>query len=150
MILLDKALLFQKFVKFTTSVHQLTHEITMGVREDTITPLQYSILEYVAVTGLVTPSQISDCLYISLPNTSREIKKLAQKGLCEKYTAPEDRRMQYIRLTDQGEVMMNKAFATIEARFWERAGHMSAEELAEIEQAIELLKSKVFHDRQPL
>ncbi|GGF99962.1 MarR family winged helix-turn-helix transcriptional regulator [Paenibacillus aceti] len=145
---MDKTPLFQKFVKFISSVHQVTHKITIGVRDETITPLQYRILEYIVVSGPITPSQISDCMHISLPNTSREIKKLIQKDLCKKYTSSEDRRLQYICLTDTGTEMMSQAFSTIEARFWERARSFSPAELAEIEQAIELLQMKLFNETE--
>jgi hypothetical protein len=53
-ILLDKKALFHKFVAFTTSVHQVTHEITKDVKSDAITPVQHSILEYIAVSQPVT------------------------------------------------------------------------------------------------
>ncbi|PYI55566.1 MarR family winged helix-turn-helix transcriptional regulator [Paenibacillus flagellatus] len=136
--------LFQKFVAFTTAVHQTTHEMTKDVKSGSITPMQYSILEYIAVSQPVTLSQISDCQHMSMPNASRELKKLSEKRLCEKVAVAEDRRKQYIRLTEAGEAMMSEAFARIEARFRQRISHLSEEELVRIDQAIDVLMSKVF------
>ncbi|WP_028593427.1 MarR family winged helix-turn-helix transcriptional regulator [Paenibacillus assamensis] len=142
---MDKEALFQQFVTFTTSVHEVTFEMTKDVKPEDITPLQYSILEYLAVSQPVTLSQISECKHISMPNTSREIKKLTDKQLCEKFEVPDDRRKQFIRLSESGQAMMNKAFEQIGARFLERIKDVSAEELEDIQHAINILQSKVFH-----
>lgn len=142
---MDKAAFFQKFVAFTTAVHQVKHEMTKDLKPDTITPVQYSILEYVAVQQPVTLSEISDCQHMSMPNTSREIRKLTEKGLCEKSAVAEDQRKQSIRLTPQGQAMMDEAFSRIEERFRERIEGATDDELATIEQALDLLQAKVFH-----
>jgi MarR family transcriptional regulator, teicoplanin-associated locus regulator len=141
----DKKAFFHKFVAFTTAVHQVTHEMTKDVKTDSITPVQYSILEYLAVSQPVTLSQISDCQHMSMPNTSRELKKLSEKNLCEKFAVSEDRRKQFIRLSPEGEAMMNQAFNSIEIRFLQRIKDASEEELEEIDRALDVLQSKVFY-----
>ncbi|MBR8665881.1 MarR family transcriptional regulator [Bacillus paralicheniformis] len=137
--------LFQKFVAFSTSVHRVTHEITKGVKSDTVTPVQYSILEYIFVSQPLTPSQISDCQYISMSNTSRELKKLSEKNLIEKFEDPEDRRKQYVRLSQDGEAMMNTAFNIIESRFLTRIKDAPKEDLDDIEHALDILHEKLFY-----
>ncbi|WP_136605427.1 MarR family winged helix-turn-helix transcriptional regulator [Paenibacillus dokdonensis] len=143
---MDKEALFQKFVAFTTAVHEVTYELTKDIKPDDITPVQYSILEYIAVSQPVTLSQISDCKDISMPNTSREIKKLTEKNLCEKFNVAEDRRKQLIRLSKAGQTMMNGAFQRIGGRFAERIKDVSIEQLEDIERALDMLQSKVFYD----
>ncbi|OAB40595.1 MarR family transcriptional regulator [Paenibacillus macquariensis subsp. defensor] len=142
---MDKEALFQKCVTFATSVHEVTYELTKDIKPDDITPVQYSILEYIAVSQPVTLSQISDCKHISMPNTSRELKKLTEKNLCEKFDVAEDRRKQLIRLSEVGQAMMNEAFQRIGGRFLDRIKDASAEELEEIQRALDLLQSKVFY-----
>jgi DNA-binding MarR family transcriptional regulator len=142
---MDKTAFFHKFVAFTTAVHQVKHEMTKDLKPDTITPVQYSILEYVAVQQPVTLSEISDCQHTSMPNTSREIRKLTEKGLLEKSTVAEDQRKQSIRLTPKGQTMMDEAFSRIEERFRKRIEGATDEELAKIEQALDILQTKVFH-----
>ncbi|MBP2002006.1 DNA-binding MarR family transcriptional regulator [Paenibacillus shirakamiensis] len=141
---MDTHALFQQFVTFTDAVHQATHDFTRDVRDASITPVQYHILEYIALHQPVTLSQISECQQMSMPNTSREIRKLSEKYLCEKVIADEDRRKQYIRLSPQGENMMHEAFARIEERFLARLGRISASEKEEMEQAMDLLAKKIF------
>ncbi|MEW9699504.1 MarR family winged helix-turn-helix transcriptional regulator [Paenibacillus sp. SI8] len=142
---MDKTALFHRFVTFITAVHHAQHEMAKDVKFDAITPLQYSILEYIAVSQPVTLSEISDCQHMSMPNTSRELKKLTEKNLCEKFEVAEDRRKQYIRLSEQGQTMMNNAFASIKGRFLQRLKDTSEGELEEIQHALDVLQSKFFH-----
>jgi len=141
----DTKSFFRKLVAFTTSVHQATNDITKGLKSDAITPVQYGILQYVAVSQPVTLSEISDCQRLSMPNASREIKKLREKNLCEKVAAGGDRRKQYVRLTKEGQALMDETFGRIEGLFLERIKGASEQELSEIERALDLLQAKVFY-----
>lgn len=142
---MDVKALFNKVISFTTSVHRVTHEITKDAKSKLITPVQYNILEYIAVSQPVTPSEISDCQYMSMPNTSRELKKLSEQNLIEKLNDTADRRKQYIRLSKDGEIMMNEAFISIESRFRERIQHASKKDLEEIDHALDILHKKLFY-----
>ncbi|MFF2908675.1 MarR family winged helix-turn-helix transcriptional regulator [Paenibacillus sp. NPDC057934] len=142
---MDKSAIFQKFLAFTAAVHQISNDFTKDVRPGDITTVQYKILEYIAVSQPSTLSSISECMHMSMPNTSREIKKLSEKQFCEKVTDLEDRRKQYIRLSAKGEALMNEVFRRIEAQFDERLQDISEDELKELEQAIDLLHTKVFY-----
>ncbi len=137
--------LFNKLVSFSTAVHRVTHELTINAKPDSISQVQFNILEYIAVSQPVTPSDINDCQKMSMPNTSRELKKLNEKKLIDKITDNNDRRKQYIRLSDEGQILMNKAFTSIESRFLERIQNASKEDLNEIEAAIDILQTKIFY-----
>ncbi|MFD2447002.1 MarR family winged helix-turn-helix transcriptional regulator [Bacillus sp. CGMCC 1.16607] len=143
---MDKNALFNKLVSFTSSVHRVTHELTKNAKSDSISQIQYNILEYIAVSQPVTPSEINDCHNMSMPNTSRELKKLSEKKLIKKINDSEDRRKQYICLSNDGEAMMNESFATIESRFLKRIQNASKEDLNDIERAIDILQKKLFYD----
>nr|WP_240159797.1 MarR family transcriptional regulator [Paenibacillus aceris] len=137
--------MFQKFVAFTAAVHQITNDMTKDVRSEALTPVQYKILEYIAVSQPVTLSEISDCMHMSMPNTSRELRKLSEKHLCEKIVDAEDRRKQSIRLSQEGEAMMNEVFQRVESQFVQRIGTVTDEELKEIERALDVLMNRVFY-----
>lgn len=142
---MDKSILFTKCVSFITSVHRVTHDLTKNSKSDSITPIQYKILEYITVSQLVTTSEISDCQHISMPNTSRELKKLSEKNLIEKISDPADRRKQFIRLTEEGEAMMSESFKSLESFFLSRIQNASKEDLQDIEHAMDILQTKVFY-----
>ncbi|AWB46530.1 MarR family transcriptional regulator [Paenibacillus sp. CAA11] len=140
---MNKNVLFQQFVSFTTAIHQTTAELTKDVKTEAITPMQYKILEYLMVSQPVTLSEVSDCMNMSMPNTSRELRKLTEKRLCEKIADNEDRRRQSIRLTAEGEAMMQEAFDRIEERFRGRIQGLTSDDLVKISDAIELLQRKI-------
>ncbi|WP_028390692.1 MarR family winged helix-turn-helix transcriptional regulator [Bacillus cihuensis] len=142
---MDKKELFYKLVSFTTSVHRVTNKLTKNAKPNSISQVQYNILEFIAVSQPVTPSEINDCQNMSMSNTSRELSKLSDKKLIEKINDSKDRRKQYIHLSQVGEVVMNEAFATIETRFLNRIQNASKEDLEEIERAIDTLQEKLFH-----
>lgn len=145
---MDKSSLFHQFVTFTASVHQVTHELSQNVTVANITPLQYKILEYIKVSQPVTPTEISECQHMSLPNTSRELRKLQDQNLIEKYNDTEDRRKQYIRLSIEGDKMMEEAFACIEERFLQLIQHASQEDIKDIQHALTILEQKVFQQKE--
>lgn len=142
---MEKKNLFNKLISFTASVHRVTHELTKDVKPSSITPVQYNILEYIAVSQPVTPSEISECQYISMPNTSRELRKLSEQQLIEKSHDTADRRKQYIYLSNDGTNMMHEAFASIESRFLDRIQHATKEDIEEIERALDVLHARLFY-----
>ncbi|KYG28212.1 MarR family winged helix-turn-helix transcriptional regulator [Alkalihalobacillus trypoxylicola] len=139
---MDRGELFQQFVRFTASVHQVTNDMTKEIRIENITSVQYKILEFITVSQPVTLSEISECLHLSLPNSSRELKKLIQSQLCEKMIDPNDRRKFDIRLTEDGTELMNKVFQQLELKFNERINNLTESELKEIQEAIIILQTK--------
>ncbi|XRD26283.1 MarR family transcriptional regulator [Lysinibacillus fusiformis] len=145
---MDKSSLFHQFVTFTANVHQVTHDLTQNVTVANITPLQYKILEYIKVSQPVTPTEISECQHMSLPNTSRELRKLQDQNLIEKWNDTEDRRKQYIRLSIEGEKMMEAAFACIEERFLQLIQHATQEDIKDIQHALSILEQKVFQQKE--
>ncbi|MDN3017965.1 MarR family winged helix-turn-helix transcriptional regulator [Paenibacillus sp. BSR1-1] len=142
---MNKKELFYKLVSFTAAVHRVTNELTKNAKPDSISQVQYNILEFIAVNQPVTPSEINDCQNMSMSNTSRELSKLSEKKLIEKMIDSKDRRKQYVRLSQNGEVAMKEAFAVIETRFLNRIQNASKEDLIEIELAIDTLHKKLFH-----
>ncbi|MCT2536825.1 MarR family transcriptional regulator [Aquibacillus koreensis] len=141
---MNKGQLFQQFVRFTASVHQVTNDMTKEIKIENITNVQYKILEFLTVSQPVTLSEISECLHLSLPNASRELKKLMQSQLCEKIVDPNDRRKYDIRLTENGTALMNEVFQELEFKFQEQIKHLTESELKEIEGAMNILQTKFF------
>lgn len=142
---MDERKLFQKFITFTASVHQLKHALTNDLRPTNLTPIQYNILEYISINEPAIPSDISSCHQMSLPNTSRELKNLMEKNLINKFTDEKDRRKQYIVLSDEGKEVMNLVFHEVEQILKKRIDTLSGEQLQEIATAMELLQNKVFY-----
>jgi DNA-binding MarR family transcriptional regulator len=146
--MVSKETVFQQLASIIASAHQLHYDLTKDMPMDDITPLQYEILEFLFVKQPMTLSQISECKGISMPNMSREIRKLTEKGLCEKIGNPEDRRKQFIRLSEAGEGRIAEAFAHMRKLFMRMVEDISDTELAKISEAMELLGYTIFRPGQ--
>ncbi|GMK37772.1 hypothetical protein PCCS19_08260 [Paenibacillus sp. CCS19] len=145
-MMVSKETLFEQLVSLIASSHQLHYEMTKDLPKDDITPLQYEILEFLLVKQPITLSELSECKGISLPNTSREVKKLTDKGLCEKLDDAGDRRKQYIRLSAGGEARMNEWMAHMKQLFLQKVEGAQDAELAQISEAIGVLKATLLRD----
>lgn len=143
---MNEKTLFEKVISFTSAVHLTTQQLTKDVKNEHLTSVQYAILEYITVSQPVTPSEISECLHISLPNTSRELRKLLEQKWIIKETDAVDRRKQVISLSTEGTKMMSTSFQKIEHKFQKRIEHLTAAEKIELEQALDLLQQKLFYD----
>lgn len=141
---MNKKGFFQEVLGLIGNMHASTHSMIKEARSHEVTPLQHSILEYIYFSQFVSTSQVADCLNISLPNTSRELKKLFQKNLLRKESCKEDKRKFTISLSQEGLVMMDEAFTKIEKSFWEQVGSFSVEEMAELQSSMKLLNEKIF------
>lgn len=139
-----KETVFCQLASTIASAHQLHYDLTKDMPMDDITKLQYEILEFLSVKQPMTVSQISECKGISMPNMSREIRKLTEKGLCEKIGNPEDRRKQFIRLSEAGEDRVAVAFAHMRKLFMRRVEDISDTDLSKISEAMGLLESTIF------
>lgn len=145
MVTINQDEFFSKFITLSASVHRLTHDLTQDANPKNVTQVQYKILEYIYINEPVTISEISDCQYISMPNTSREIKKLMEKQLVEKYADFSDRRKQYIRLSHFGKNLMDSFFNMIKKEFIQHTKELSKEDVVEIEIALNTLQQKLLN-----
>ncbi|MBU8609908.1 MarR family winged helix-turn-helix transcriptional regulator [Bacillus pumilus] len=135
---------FQEFVAFASTFSELKHDLMNKVKPANLTTLQYLILEQLAVSEPLTPSEIADCQHMSLPNVSRELKKLHEKQLIDKKEDPVDKRKHVITLSDQGRACMNEAFMYIEKMLIDRLSSSDIEQVDDIVQALRLLNRTIF------
>jgi Transcriptional regulators len=142
--MVSKDRVFRQMVSHIAASHQLHYDMTKGLPMEDITPLQYEILEFLSVKQPITLSEISECKGISMPNTSRELRKLTEKGLCEKIEDREDRRKQYIRLSDSGMERMAAALEHMRGLFMQRVEQVSDEDLSRIAEALDVLGATIF------
>lgn len=141
---MDKNKFFQSVIGFIANMRASTHFLIKDAQSDKVTPQQNAILEHLFFSNGVTTSQVADCLNISLPNTSRELKKLTQLDLIVKKSDPKDRRKATIILSEPGRKLMLQTFERIQKIFWEQTGELSEDEMRSIVSAMGLLEKKMF------
>ncbi|MDP5275953.1 MarR family winged helix-turn-helix transcriptional regulator [Chengkuizengella axinellae] len=144
---MDNHKLFNKLITFTNAVYRVTEELTKEAKPNVLTQIQFDILDFIARNQPVTLSEICDCTHLSMPNASRELRKLGENDLIEKKSDVDDRRKQYIYMTSSGEKMIEDAYKLIKVNFDNRIKDISKEDLDEINYAIDKLQSKFYFDR---
>ena len=98
---------------------------------------------YLLVSGPARITDISQAQEMARPNASNMVERLVKKGLVERVSDPNDRRVALARLTDRGreavEAVNRSSFVAIERV----AAFLSIDELELVAQAMEVLKRGV-------
>ncbi|WP_144494601.1 MarR family winged helix-turn-helix transcriptional regulator [Bacillus sp. WP8] len=135
---------FKEFVAFASTFSELKHDLMSKVKPPELTALQYLILEQLAVSEPLTPSDIADCQHMSLPNVSRELKKLQEKQFIDREEDRVDKRKHIIILSNKGRTCMNEAFQHIERMLIDSLSSSDIEQMDDIVQALRLLNQTIF------
>ncbi|BDC55926.1 hypothetical protein TM2_25950 [Bacillus altitudinis] len=135
---------FKEFVTFVSTFSELKHAMMSKVKPSDLTTLQYLILEQLAVSEPLTPSEIADCQHMSLPNVSRELKKLHEKQFIDRQEDKDDKRKHVIMLSKKGRACMDKAFQQIESMLMDSLSSSDQNQMDDIVQALRLLNQTIF------
>lgn len=135
---------FKEFVTFAATFSELKHAMMSKVKPSDLTTLQYLILEQLAVSEPLTPSEIADCQHMSLPNVSRELKKLHEKQFIDRQEDKDDKRKHVIMLSKKGRACMGKAFQQIESMLMDSLSPSDQNQMDDIVQALRLLNQTIF------
>ena len=134
----------EKMIQFFSETQKTLFDFMNGVIPEDITPIQYNILEYIFFNTQSIMSQLAKCLYMSLPNTSREVKKLVTKGYIRRECDPTDKRKHYLYLSDDGITLMNKSLGILCSNANEKYRDMSEEDQKETVELMDKLMEKIF------
>lgn len=94
--------LIEHILRFAHIYGKLESSLMLQTRPEAMTPLQYRLFLLLSDGASKTPGQIADCLNLSLPNTSRELRQLQALGLIQRSQDPVDKRSHMISLTEAG------------------------------------------------
>lgn len=137
--------LYKKFMQFTVTLSEAMDVLTENLEFDGITRVQFNVLQHVATEQPVTLSQICYCQNMSMPNASREIKKLAERGFLYKDTDEKDRRVNYIRLTETGTKLMNAVSDCMEERFFNSISNMPQNDILKLKESLDNLSDSLLN-----
>lgn len=135
--------LAQALEKFGFGFNKLSYELLEEIKPEGITSVQFKILQYLSDSERITLSQISCCLGMSVPNTSREVRKLFEKSLIRKITDEHDKRVSFITLSPEGAELMNAAFARLKKKISAKYAHLKSTEIDEVIKALAMISEKL-------
>jgi len=129
--------------RFGFGFNKLSYELLEEIKPEGITSVQFTILQYLSDGQRITLSQISCCLGTSVPNTSREVKKLFEKSLIQKIPDEHDKRASLISLSPTGAELMNAAFTRLKKNIAVKYAHLESGEIDEVIMALALISEKL-------
>lgn len=104
-----------------------------------VAPHQFSVLVFLNRVGPQTPSQLAAHDKVSAPSMTRTVNCLAEDGLVEKFPHPEDGRQVLVRATEAGLAVVRDTIAQRDSWMLTHIEGLSAEQLALLRQAADLL-----------
>jgi DNA-binding MarR family transcriptional regulator len=119
----------------TRSARRLRQEADAG-----LSPSLTSALATIERHGPLTPSRLAELERIQRPTATRLIAKLAQDGLVEGTTDPDDARSRLIGATAAGRTLLSRIRTRKNAYLARRLARLSDEETETLERAAELLE----------
>lgn len=104
-----------------------------------ITVEQFHVLRHVR-RGMGSVSELATAKNISRPAISQAVDTLVNKGLLTRLQSTQDRRFVELRLTDEGNRLLDAVFE--ETREWmkERMSSLSAQEVETLAEAMQIMK----------
>jgi len=104
-----------EFIKLLIQINEIFHSSMKQYKEEIIGKGDYSdltinqliYLEAIFQLGSPTTSELSDHLKVSKASVSIGVQKLIKSGLVEKTQSPDDQRIHYINLSEEGKKLID-------------------------------------------
>lgn len=132
-----------ELLQFGIRFSQLSGDLLGIAKPDMLTPVQFEVLQVIGHQSNVSLSSLCVCTKLSLPNGSREVRKLTELGLVSKTSSANDKRQTFLALTELGQTVLGGAYQKLSAEAWGRYGHYSTVELDDLAQCLRKLTSKL-------
>jgi len=129
-------MLEQKFIesmfRFFFASETTLHKLMEKTKPEELTTIHYKILEYLYFNSSTDISGLANCLYLSLPNTSREIKKLIAANYVMKSVDIHDKRRYFLHLSKKGRLLMDQIFEKVIANATSIYSHLDSTKQLEL------------------
>ena len=136
---MEQTELFPTLISLVSELSTLELQLSGGLELGAVTPLQLRALQILHFGGKITLSALGGCLGLSLPNASREIRKLTGWGLVNKSGDPQDRRLVLLELSPAGRALVIQTFATLEKNFASLSRGWSSQRMEVVATSAQLL-----------
>ncbi len=125
------------FIVLSRAFKAINEEINKHIQENGLNPTEFAVLELLYHKGDQPLQQIGGKILLASGSITYVVDKLEKKGLLNRVACPNDRRVTYAQISEDGRVMIDRIFPDHENRIHEL---MSTLTLDEKEEAIGLLK----------
>ena len=108
-----------------------------------LTPSQVSALASLERLGPMTLGELSSVENVRPPTLTKVVAALEEQGLVARTTDPTDRRVARVEATSQGSALLDESRSRSNAYLAARLHALSADDVATLERAVELLERLV-------
>ncbi|MER2000439.1 MAG: MarR family transcriptional regulator [Lysinibacillus sp.] len=115
----------------------ITETTNQFIQQQGVNPTEFGVLELLYHKGSQTLQQIGQKILLASGSITYVVDKLENRGYLVRSSCPNDRRVTYAEITDEGKAFMKQVFPLHEARMHELMDVLSPEEK---DCAIDILK----------
>jgi MarR family transcriptional regulator, 2-MHQ and catechol-resistance regulon repressor len=125
------------FIVLSRAYKAVNEHVNKSIQTHGLNPTEFAVLELLYHKGEQPLQQIGGKILLASGSITYVVDKLEQKGLLNRVACPNDRRVTYAQISDQGKQFIEEIFPTHEQKINELMSILSDEEK---EIAIALLK----------
>ena len=130
------------------SIAQLMPSIIQGAQlnflsESSVTHSQFFVLVSLYSLGDCSMSVLAEKMHIRMPTATGLAERLTRSGYITRISNPNDRRSVIVRLTSKGEMFIKTFQKTIQARWDEVLKNLNENELTQMHEIINKLKTEL-------
>lgn len=125
------------FIVLSRAYKAINEQVNKLIQSKGLNPTEFAVLELLFHKGDQPLQQIGGKILLASGSITYVVDKLEEKGLLKRIACPNDRRVTYAQITDEGKTFMGDIFPGHEERIHELMSSLSVEEK---ETAIELIK----------
>lgn len=129
-----------RLTRLKLSVHKRLTQVLAALE---LTPAQFSMLVLVDANPGMIQRQLSEALDISPPNLVPVVDRMVARGLVERRASTEDRRLQQLFLTPEGQQMQARAEAAVTQFERDLEEALSATERKHLAPALDKLEARL-------
>lgn len=144
---MEKDLSLDLFIVLSRAYKAVAGHSEQDIRRSGLNPTEFGVLELLYHKGPHPLQQIGEKILLASGSITYVVDKLEQKGLLERKTCAEDRRITFASITEQGSQLMNDIFPQHVGAIQAAVAGLSDEEK---ETAIHLLKKLGKHAQNSL
>ncbi|WP_238322993.1 MarR family winged helix-turn-helix transcriptional regulator [Gorillibacterium massiliense] len=120
--------IIQRFFAATFTIHRVLSPMLRNVVPGELTSDQFLTIRYLRDQERVTSSELADSFGVGKSSVTAIITRLAEKGLVEREPDDRDRRVSYLRLTQEGVDLSMQVEANLIQALSRHMGHFTEDE----------------------
>ncbi|MBM7632901.1 MarR family winged helix-turn-helix transcriptional regulator [Geomicrobium sediminis] len=133
----EQALALKLFVVMTRSLESVKRNVEHDIRSHGLNPTEFAVIELLYNKGDQPVQKIGEKVLIASSSITYVVDKLEKRGYTQRKPCPNDRRITFVSITEEGRSFMDEIFPShVEAI----ESIMEGLDSEEKEQAIDLLK----------